>query len=52
MSSLIKWFHKEKKIRKIIVKVINEDQLLNWKISDSSIYHLSKSFLKLNFLNF
>ena len=52
MSSLIKWFHKEKKIRKIIVKVINEDQLLNWKISDSSIYHLSKSFFKIEFFKF
>ena len=52
MSSLIKWFHKEKKIRKINVKVINEDQLLNWKISDSSIYHLSKSFFKIEFFKF
>jgi len=41
------WLNKVKKQHKLIVKIVNLDQLKKWKISKSEIYHESKKFFKI-----
>ena len=43
----VKWFNKQRKINKIITRVINLDKLDKWKLDNNKIYHTSNKFFKI-----
>ncbi len=43
----VKWFSKQRKINKIITRVINLDKLDKWKLDNNKIYHTSNKFFKI-----